>query len=1480
MVLAGGIANKVGNRYEALWTVWQCTLVLWGEADSICIEPGIDKAEFVVRKGQVSELHQVKHGHPNGKWSLAALASDGLLREIGRTVAAEDRRFVFVSGSDAPELDALCKAAKDAKSAEDFEDKYLESSKLRSASFERLLREWACDFRAAVERLRRISVSTIDEDLLRKMVRSSLSALFGQADNPLDVIRALVERDVDRLLDRTHLVEHLNGRGHRLRSRPNPENARITIQEKTDHYLEVARRRLIRQTLVPREAKATLLARLADAATDDVVLGKAGTGKTAYIVEITEALRSRGWPVLTFRLDRVDFASVLTTASLGQSLNLEESPALVLAAAAEAAGCPGVLIVDQLDAVGSASGRSTAAFEMVEALLHEARGRRPSVVIHTVVVCRSFDWHHDHRLRRLLPRDSSEPVTVAEFEIDQVKEVLAAADFDATLFRKRQLELLQLPQNLALFLEAGFDQSHVRDFKTAKELFDRYWDEKRQLVAERSSLALDVHWVDVIGALCDQMTATQQLSVPKERLDRYPAPYVNQLASEGVIVTDGLRYGFGHESFFDYCSARLFVERGEHVVAFLRQSEQHLFRRAQVRQILTYLRDADPGRYIGELRALLADGGIRTHIKDLALALLAEVAEPTEDEWQIRTQLVGPALSAIEAGKISPDRLSDLAWRRLFWSKSWFEITWHGPVRDWLASGNDALADVAVDYLSSHARHSPNRALALLEPYADLGGQWPRRLRTMTRDHYTSRRLFEFCLRLIDNGAFDGVPDTFGDVFFGLDDNQAEWFSEALAHWIWRRLEHTGSDEPLADAPRWGDDADATTVMNAAKAAPAAFVHHILPIVLDISDTCAVGTTPPKRDSVWRLLFKTDYLYGPEVYLSALADALAVMAGESIDHVREALSSLRNRDTHVANHLLLAIYRGAASQSADEAVALLCDQPWRLRCGFSGSPHWCGAETIAAVVPHCSADNRERLENMVLEYVSPYERTREGFRRIGWSRFGLLAAFSPELRSPRASAHIKELERKYGKPEGEPHVSRAQIVGPPIGEDAQARMTNKQWLHAIDKHKTEWGISSIDRLKGGAHELAQALEGRVKQEPERFARLSLKFPAEANAVYLDRTLSALKESAVSTDLKLQVCRKALNDAFERCGSSIADVLGEVKGPLPEEAVYMLHRLVVESVDQSKEEWGDDMYTYGFDTTRGRVAYAVRNLILHDAANADRFRPTLQRLVCDQSPAVLSCVADTLNVVAHSDVDFGLSLFKRMDLSEDRLLATRPMYDFLHHRLHDSFVKVRPIIERMLRSSFLEVRERGAMLGALAVLTRNEGKYLVDEALHGSSHHRLGLAHVAYANIASPTCRAWCSGLLPILFDDDDGGVRREAASCFLKLEDAPLEAYGDLVLAFSESRAFGEHAYFLLRALDKSVERLPGLTCDVCAKLASRSDTERRGVETRALTRLAFRVYQQHRDDDEWAPRALDLIDLLCFSGGPNVAQEFEDFER
>ena len=151
-------------------------------------------------------------------------------------------------------------------------------------------------------------------------------------------------------------------------------------------YLDGTRRKVIRHVLLRRAPTETLLSKLGSGAADSVITGKAGTGKTGCIVDFLEQLAARNVPALAFRLDRID--PVSTTPELGRKLGFEESPALILAEAAH--GREAVLVIDQLDAVSTTSGRATSFIEAVEGLLLEARGLRDRLPLHVVVACESL----------------------------------------------------------------------------------------------------------------------------------------------------------------------------------------------------------------------------------------------------------------------------------------------------------------------------------------------------------------------------------------------------------------------------------------------------------------------------------------------------------------------------------------------------------------------------------------------------------------------------------------------------------------------------------------------------------------------------------------------------------------------------------------------------------------------------------------------------------------------------------------------------------------------------------------------------------------------------------------------------------------------------------------------------------------------------------------------------------------------------------
>lgn len=1524
MPLPGGPADKFGNRYEHWWTVSQLVRIMDGQAASIRIEtPAVDKAEFVLAAGDHQELHQAKRSHPNGKWSLSSLGAEGLLQAMFDRLSEDSSvRFVFVSGSDAPELKELTERAESAENLEEFETVF-GSAKAHKETLKKLRSFWhGADTDTAYEILQRIEVRTIDERGLEERVQAEVVARFHtKFDEVCDALRSIVEDSIHKTIDREFLISTLQDRGFSLRKLARPNDALPLISEATNRYLKAARRKLIQDTLIPRSSTRELLAKIREntaKGADCVLTGKAGGGKTGCVIECVEALRQGVSPavVLAFRLDRLTPGA--STKELGEQLGLEESPAFVLAAAAESIAGEAVLVIDQLDAVSTTSGRSADFFEVVEDLLSEVRSFRARVKFHVVVVCREFDWKNDHRLRPLLPENAPN-IAVTDFSLDEVKFALATSGFNTALFGAKQLELLCLPQNLALFLDAHYDPQSRPMFSSPKELFDQYWREKRRRVNDRANPLSD-DWSGVIQVLCDEMTTTQQLSVLKEKLDRFPNGYLDQMASEGVLSFDGNRYGFGHESFFDYCFARGFIAKEESLTAFLVNSEQHLFRRAQVRQVLVYLRDADQKRYCQELSRLLRDKGIRVHLRDLAVALAVSLPNPEENEWEMLAPWIESQLEALSSVKPNPGKFTSLVWDRVFFSQQWFQIVdQKGLVADWLSSEDDTLVNIGTNYVRFHQRQSGDRVAELLEPFVGKGSDWPQRFDHIIQmaDLSNSRRFFDLFLRLIDDGTLDDLRDSFASngTFWLLvgrvADKRLEWIPEVLAHWLSRRFSIIRETKDGMGRPDWWnlfnhDGFGSEHIYDSAAKFPEEFVRHVLPAVLKITDETVYteDKARPKRDPVWSYLINSEHASIDQACRQALAGAVEKLAETKSDGIAEILTKLRSRDTYMANYLLLRAYTAGVTHFAADAVSELCDKTWRFYCGYSDSPYWIAIQLTEAIVPLCSDEDRTRLEQAILEYVPDYERTPNGYKSRGSASFALLSGIPVEFRSKSAHARYRELERKFGAPEFSPRGMKDYWVGSPIDETAAEKMTDEQWLEAIREYDSEEGKHRWENPeKGGAVQLAQMMQERVKQDPERFARLSLRFPPGTHPSYITYILSGLKETKISLDLKLEVCRKAYSEARENCGRAIADLLGSIKEMLPDDAVQMLDWLATEHPEPEKELGSEEatgggvydsgeILTHGINTTRGHAAWDIRNLILRDASYIERFRPTVERLVNDRSVAVRACAGLTLLAIINHDSKFALEQFLRLaeprgsQIDDDLLLVTRDVERFINYGLYEHFGRLRHIVERMLRSEQPETSKAGARLSSIALLLRrDDAGAFVEEALRGNPSQRLGVAQVASANIGKAEHRQWSEQQLLALFNDSDSKVRQEAASCFRRLEGQPLESYENLVSKFCDSTAYPEDSSSILHVLEESPQRLPGITHTVCEKFLDRFSDEvgdtrtHRALDGHNLTKLILRTYHQHQRD-EWASQCLDLIDRMCLEGIHDVRTGLDEYER
>ncbi len=731
-----------------------------------------------------------------------------------------------------------------------------------------------------------------------------------------------------------------------------------------------------------------------------------------------------------------------------------------------------------------------------------------------------------------------------------------------------------------------------------------------------------------------------------------------------------------------------------------------------------------------------------------------------------------------------------------------------------------------------------------------------------------------------------------------------------LAHWLLRRFSIIRETKDGTGRPNWWnlfnhDGFGSEPIHNSATKFPDEFVCRVLPVVLKITDETVYTEekAPPKRDAIWSYLTNSEHASIDQTCRQALAEAVEKLAETKADGIIKILAELRSRDTYMANYLLLRAYTAGAKHFADSAVSELCDKPWRFHCGYSDSPYWIAIQLIEAITPLCSDENRARLENTILDYVPHYERTSDGYKWRGHACFALLSGIPVKLRSKGAQARYAELERKFGTPESPPKKLEGFIVGSPIEESAAKKMTDEQWLKAIKKYDSEERLNWEHPEKGGALELARTLQESVQKEPERFACLSLRFPSDTNPLYMEHTLMGLKETGGFTELKLQVCRKAYSEARKDCGQAIADLLGSIEEALPDDVVEMLDWLATEHPEPEKELWNEEVtggdpnfqraiLEHGINTVRGRAAEAIRDLILRDASYIERFRTSIERLANDKSIAVRACASSALLAIINHDSDFALEQFLRLieprsnQVDDDRLLATHYVERFINYGLYEHFGRLRYVVERMLRSGQPEIRKAGARLSSIAVLLHHDdAEALVEEAFHGNPSQRLGVAQVASAHIGKAEHRQWSEQQLLPLFNDSDREVRQEAASCFRYLEGQSLESYENLINEFCGSVAYQEDSFSILHALEKSSQKLPGITHTVCEKFLERFSAEagdirtHRASDSRNLVKLILRTYHQHQHD-EWASRCLDLIDRMCLEGVYDVRTGLDEYER
>jgi hypothetical protein len=1519
MPLPGGATDKFGNRYEGRWTVLCMVEVMDENADSIRLEPpGVEGegVEFWLCRENNREYHQVKRQQSKGSWTLGDLTTKRVLSNFREKLTEATANCIFISSDRAFQLDELADRAKRSASFQEFESEFLSGSGQSQTSEQRkhfldLCNRWN-DFTQieAYKALKKIRVETISEDLLRTTVENRLAVLVdGESANIADVLAQFALDKVHFELTAYDIWHHLNERGFQRRMWGNDPHVLVRVTEANSLYQNPLRDSSIANQVIPRCETQTILQKLISPSPTEkkalLVVGEAGVGKSGVMLQICDEVDRKGLPFLVFRIDRLE--PTFLPDKVGEQLGLPGSPANVLAAIAQKR--ESVLIIDQLDAVSLASGRNSQFFDCVFEIIKQVQAH-PNMRL--VLACRKFDLDNDHRLRRLTDQDGiAETVQINRLSHATVQDVISTKlGLDATRFNENQLTLLSVPLHLNLLAEiAKNTEIDTLDFNTAKDLYDQFWDHKKALIRERRGDS--VKWVEVIDKLCDYMSRKQTLSAPKTILDDGNLTDDAQtMASEHVLTWSDNRIQFFHESFFDYAFARRFAAQDQTLLAFLLKSEQHLFRRAQIRQILLHQRESDFDGYLCNLNELLNSSEIRFHLKQTVFSLLAALSDPTEQEWET----IAPLLQ---------EPFSEQVWRVLRISVHWFNLLDSlGVMQQWLASSSSEQIDQTVSLLAIFQNQLPDRMVELLEPHIDKSEEWQQRLNSFLTRGYVqpgaSRKFFDLFLRFIQKGLFDhpqGYSDYERDFWFGvssLPETHPDWACEAIACYLNHHLVLSVAagqpnlfDYHAGSLPR--SSSDEGRLHDTAPKVPEKFVEALLPFMFNVIEANADRSgEPPWEDPIWK-----SRIYGRDrdiqyVLINEMEIALSHMAINSPEAFSDLVKQkLFNSDFETIQYLLIRTYTANGRRFADEAIDYLCNKPKCLKTGYyisegnrTAAPFWATHQLLKEVTLYCSEENLKRLENIILNYYTSWERGIHGRHRRGYAQLILLEALDPLRRSQIATLRLQEWKRKFIslgwlEPSGildppKHYRTIASVIGSPIPSNAVEKMTDCQWLQAIE-HYNQSGFNSYqrdnhDQLLGGASELAQLLEKQVKIDPNRFSVLLFKLPSNTNTTYFYAILRGLSDAKIDLDTALSICKHLHKIPDRPCGRWMSYLIRQLAHlPWTQKVFDIVIWYALEdpdpSLDLENASSNNSLYM-GLDSTRGSAVSTIAQLIFADKNRILYFREALHQIIKDPSIGVRACAAEALMAVLNYDRNLAVQLFLQLCDTADSLLSVHSTEQFLYYALLTHSQELSPILERMLNSDNSEVREVGARQACLYFLGREEAKALAEHCLSGSNEQRKELAKIFSFNLRKGYQRDFCEQSLTQLFNDSEREVRSEAASCFAHLEGAELGNHMDLVDQFIESHAFGDSQYQLLRALEKTTAKLPQIVIQVCERaLDNKTNNMNHGIDMTIMSKLLLRVYSQD-SNPSLQSRCLDIVDRMTQMGVYDLDQALQVFER
>lgn len=1511
----GGLAEKIGNRYESCWVTFQLLRLLDEKISYVQVEPiGTDEDAVDVIIGHLDgsrEHHQCKIGNRSDEaWTLATLQSKELLTKGFQHILSGSKSYKVVSRIGYRLFEDICESARNSTgcSSDFIEYQIKQIGQDRVKFFNELCTKLGLnsldsdDLDKALTFLKGFQITKFNEDDVDN-IQLSLMAEKLVYQSSIQLIHFLQTYPVKCEKLRTKITTHIlktDLETHQFSFRvysgdPHISSVIKTLNEEFENSIEPFL--ISNQNINRLELKATLEAIQESPIT--LIKADSGVGKSAFLLDLKKHFVKLGAIVLPIRLDRRVPDKHIN--QFGEDLGFPYSPISCLEKYSKDQQI--VVILDQLDAlrwtVNHSSNALDICIQMVTQVLSLSKHSRVNIKL--IMATRNFEFEDDVRFKNWI--NSLEDVQKIELKLLEPVQIKPYVDryesYDQ--LNEEQRNILKIPLWLSIYIELANNLGKAPQFTSKLGLIKGFIENRfSQLEIHHAIQVQDSN--QLLSAIVSLMSQSSKLSIATNLLPNGSEYIVKSMISIGLLSKQNSDISFRHQAIYDYEIGKKLYTLGlsspEDLLKDLgARSQQTLLKREHLRYALVMLYETNERAFCSCIEALLYHHDIRFHLKSLVFNTLHHI-----DNFK------APLKKLIN--KITDD--TDLAphFLRLSCSGSPALIRYLSErqyLNNWLDTDGEQRSQ-ALELLSSVAEKAPDLLTNELSKFVNQSGEWNQNIYKCLcwKVSNDSEELFNLRLELIKFGT--------NSHYIFWDDLVKEHPLRAL------HLLELMCDKELHSKlnlrEKWSEY-DTECVEKLAKSHP----QDVLKCFLPFLNQYFSSPEDEKYDS-----YTWSHEYGTrtalENFIYKCLFQLMIKASKNIvsepDKLFQLLSPFRKNSNLIFNRQFANILLNLDINYADEVVEWLLDNPHqKFRVGNDNEePVWkLAGKLIKKFSPHCNQENFDRLENTIYYFLPNYnleqikwhlESTRKNYYTPYWGKtqYHLLPKLDHSRISNRSEQLIAVINRRFEKYSDDDFCGGSKSWGGVITSPIKTRISNKAWKKLIisDQKKFSGNRFKRDCTEASIHQFSNAFEGAVTTEPKRFAEFALTLPIDIHQDYINALYWGLRENdlnRVPDDLKekwepcpIELIEQVIEHFSTRNYSRqlqsllsakvkllspkylelLEDIAKSADDPLP-------HKLNIHTIghpDLLDKISSHDLHSNTINCTRGSAYTGLANKFWDDQEYALSHKYLIENALNDEHAAVRMATADLLLPMYNYDRNYAFEKLIELCRKDIRNTLSHGYHYYFNNAFSgeykESFIS---LVQTMLKSSYDDVRKEGHK----QVIARWLFNDLFDKELKQgielkNKESLLGYASVINQLLGDDTKGYNHTRLIPIfelLVNSEDEEILKKMGR-FFNPQFWSKRYAREFFEIYVCSKALNHNVYNVLHSIEQSsmsMSQFGDLIIIIIQNILKLKTQDLvNHLDTDAITRVIQQLYDQAEsdDNDEILSYCLDMWDELLTS--------------